>query len=175
MKIIFFTLSFMLIISASLFAQDGTFTASVDRNNIGMGEQLQLTVTLNGSNGMKNFRAPSFNDFVLLSGPNQSTNMQFINGSMSSSISYTYILQPRAVGKATIGAATVELNGKQLQTRPIVIEVSKGAPQQKQQGNQTEDADIGKQIGAFLGEKGKEVARTMRVIFEIVWSKWVSK
>ncbi len=150
MKIIFFTLSFMLIISASLFAQDGTFTASVDRNNIGMGEQLQLTVTLNGSTGMKNFRAPSFNDFVLLSGPNQSTNMQFINGSMSSSISYTYILQPRAVGKATIGAATVELNGKQLQTRPIVIEVSKGAPQQKQQGNQTEDADIGKQIGDNL-------------------------
>jgi hypothetical protein len=77
--------------------------------------------------------------------------MQFINGAMSSSISYSYVLQTKAEGKFTIGPATVEYNGKQLQTQPIVITVTKGAPPPKQQqGQQAQDADISKQIGNDL-------------------------
>ncbi|MBI3766559.1 MAG: protein BatD, partial [Ignavibacteriales bacterium] len=75
---------------------------------------------------------------------------QIINGSVSSSVSYSYVLQSRAEGKFTIGSATINQGGKQLRTQPISIEVTKGAPQAKQQPRQSEDSDIGRQIGDNL-------------------------
>lgn len=131
-------------------AQDVSFTASVDKNQVAMGEQFELTFTLSGATGGKNFRPPSFNDFLTLSGPNSSTSMQFINGVMSSSVSYSYILQPRYEGKFTIGSATIEVGGKQYQTQPITIEVVKGTPKPKQQQRGGEQADISQQIGDNL-------------------------
>jgi hypothetical protein len=135
-------------------AQDASFTASVDRNRVAMGEQFQLTFTLSGQGGGSNFRPPSFNDFLVLSGPNQSTNMQIINGAVSSSVSYTYIIQPRSEGKFVIGSATINVGGKQLRSQPITIEVSKGAAAQSQQSQRQQQqggsVDISKQIGDNL-------------------------
>jgi hypothetical protein len=150
MKVII-TLGIFFLSIVCAFAQDGSFIASVDRNTLAMGEQLEISFSLNGSSGGSDFQPPPFNDFLVLSGPNQSTNMQFVNGSVSSSISYGYVLQSRAEGKFTIGSATITYGGKKLQTQPIAIIVSKGTPQPKRQGQQSnEDADIGKQIGDNL-------------------------
>jgi len=135
--------------SVPLFGQ--SFSASVDRNQATVGEQIEVTFTVNGSSGVKSFQAPGFNQFDVASGPNQSTNMQFINGAMSSSVSYSYILVPRTEGKLTIGPATIDLGGKKLQTQPLVIVVSKGAPQQARKQNAPEETgDISKQIGDNL-------------------------
>ncbi len=144
-------LIFVLICAIPAWAfQDGTFTASVDKNKVGVGEQFELTFSLSGTTGGNNFRPPQFTDFQVLSGPNQSTNMQFINGTVSSSVSYGYVLQPRSEGKFTIGSASIQYGGKQLQTQPIDIEVTKGAPQQKSSSRQSADGDVGKQIGDNL-------------------------
>ena len=131
-------------------AQGVSFTASVDKNQVAAGDQIEITFALNGSNGGKNFRPPAFDNFVALSGPNQSTNMQFINGSMSTSVSYSYVIQAHAEGKFTIGAASIEINGKQLQSQPIVITVSKGAAPQSRQGQQSQSNDVDKQIADNL-------------------------
>src|SRR5258708_18304655 len=109
-------------------AQNGAFTAAVDRNQVAVGEQLEVTFTLNGSNTGINFHPPAFDGFIILSGPNASSSFQFINGAMSSSVSYTLYLQAKAEGKYTIGPATIELGRKQLQTQPIAVTVTKGAP-----------------------------------------------
>ncbi|MDP2207363.1 MAG: BatD family protein [Bacteroidota bacterium] len=125
------------------------FSASMNRNKITTGEQLEITFTLEGSG--KNFQPPAFTDFLVLSGPNQSTSMQFINGAMSQSISYSYILQPRSEGKFTIGAASIESGSKKIQSNSITIEVTKGSVQPKQQPSQSqEDASISKQISDNL-------------------------
>ncbi|MDI6802934.1 MAG: BatD family protein [Bacteroidota bacterium] len=130
-------------------AQDGSFAASVDRNRVVMGERIEITFSLNGSG--KNFQPPDFKDFLVLSGPNQSTSMQIINGAISQSISYSYILQPRSEGKFTIGTASIEFGGKKLQSNSITIEIAKGVQQPKQQPSQSqEDASISKQIGDNL-------------------------
>lgn len=146
-------LLWMLILTSISFsfaaAQDGTFTTTVNRNRVAMGEQFEITFSLNGSE--KNFQPPAFNDFLVLSGPNQSTSMQFINGAMSQSISYSYILQPRSEGKFTIGAAFIESGGKKIQSNSITIEVTKGPAQPKQQPSESqEDASISKQISDNL-------------------------
>lgn len=152
---ILFVLCIIMLPAWSIFGQ--SFTASVDNDHVSMSDQFTVTFTLSGSGGGNNFHPPSFNDFFPLSGPNQSTNMQFINGSVSSSVSYSYVLQPKSEGKLTIGSATIEYNGKQLRTQPITITVSKGAARPGQNPNQqanrqggTESADIGRQIGDNL-------------------------
>lgn len=150
----------LLLIICSVFAfhapgvsQNAVFTASVDRNRLAMGEQLEITFTLEGSTAGKNFRPPSFSDFLVLSGPNQSTSMQFINGRMSSSVSYSYILQPRSEGTFSIGPAVIDVDGTQLKTQPITIEVTKSSPQTRQPSRQqrtTEDAELSRQIDENL-------------------------
>jgi hypothetical protein len=126
------------------------FTASVDKDQVAFGDYFQLTFTFEGSQGGKNFRPPAFNNFMVLSGPNQSTRMQIVNGAVSSSISYTYILQPRDEGKFTIGSASIEAEGKKYQSQPITIEVVKGTAQPRSKRSENESPDVRSQIGNNL-------------------------
>ena len=131
-------------------AQD--FSASVDNNTVALGEQIQLQFVLNngGMNGGKNFKLPDVSKFMVLSGPNQSSSMQIINSAVSSTVTYSYVLQPREVGKFTIGSATIEANGKQFRSNPIDITVTKssGKPKQQTAGNQQADTkvDVGENL-----------------------------
>ena len=86
-------------------AQDATFQASVDKNPVGLNDQLTLSFSLSssGTAGGKNLQLPDLNKFRIMSGPNQSSSMQFINGAVSSSVVYSYVLQPKEIGKFTIG------------------------------------------------------------------------
>lgn len=128
-------------------AQNGTFVASVDRTTVGTGDRFEVSFAVSGSdvNGVKNFKPPNFNPFVVLSGPNQSTNMQFINGQMSGSVTYTYYLYARQTGKYSVGAASVEYKGTTLQTQPVQIEVVQGKPQTQQK-----EADASQNVGDNL-------------------------
>lgn len=121
--IVFFGV-WMAVAHTHVWAQE-TFTANVSSNAVGLDEQFQVSFTLNASG--KAFQAPSFSDFMVLSGPNQSSSMQFVNGSMSQSISFTYYLQPKAGGTFKIGSATIQAGGKTLKTNPITITVGKGS------------------------------------------------
>ncbi len=126
------------------FAQDASFTASVDKTTVAADEQFGLEFILNGASGGKNFKLPDLSKFMVLSGPNQSTSMQFINGVVSSSVTYSYVLQPKEAGKFTIGEATIESGGKQYKSQPIQITVTKSGTKPKQQASgNTDDVQIG--------------------------------
>lgn len=126
-------------------AQDGAFTATVDRSQVGTGEQFTVTFTVSGMDAMsaQNFKAPDFGQLLVLSGPNTSQNYQIINGSMSGSIAYSYVLYARQTGKFTIGPATIDIKGKQIKSQPIQVEVVKGSTQPKQQAPEPTIANIG--------------------------------
>ncbi len=131
-------------------AQGVSLTASVDRTNVGVGEQFQLTFTLEGTTSPEKFQPPPLENFAVLTGPNPSTNVQIVNGSMSSSISYSYVLQARTEGKFTIGPATATVPPKTYSSQPIAITVTKGSPQAKSQGAQGGNGDLARQIGDNL-------------------------
>ncbi|MBM2844983.1 MAG: Protein BatD, partial [Bacteroidetes bacterium] len=142
---------FLLVLAASLsFGQDAAFDASVDKNPVGMGDQFTLSFTLrnSGMGGGKNLQLADLSKFHVMSGPNQSSSMQFINGAVSSSITYTYILQPKEIGKFTIGATSIEVGGNVYKTAPLTLEVVKGAPRPKTQTSAP--ADVTGQIGDNL-------------------------
>ncbi len=140
---------FLFVVALEINAQDGTFTASADPTRVAAGEQFQVTFTFSGSdvNSVRNLKAPDFGNFVVISGPNQSTNMQWINGRMSASITYTYILYARQSGKYNIGSASIEYKGKTLTTESIQLEVTQSKPKQQQK---KEESASGVEIGDNL-------------------------
>jgi hypothetical protein len=117
---------------------------------VGTGEQftLQFTLTNAGTGGGKNLQLPDLSKFNIMSGPNQSSSMQIINGAVSSSVTYSYVLQPKEVGKFTIGSASIEAGGGTLNSAPVAIEVVKGSARAKPQAGGQDDAAA--QIGDNL-------------------------
>lgn len=119
-----------------------SFKATVDRTSIPQNVQFQVYFTFDGEdvNKVRNFSPPNFSGFRILSGPNQSSNMTFINGKVSASLTYSYILVGTDIGDFTIGTASVEYDGKRYQTEPIKLSVIKGNP--TAQNNQQSDVNV---------------------------------
>lgn len=110
-----------------------TFTATVDNNTVPESDRFQLEFTFEGKNlnALKNFSPPSLKDFRVLSGPNQSTSMQIINGVSSSSLTLSYILMPNTTGSFTIGSASIQYENQTYTTTSIKITVVKGSSKPK--------------------------------------------
>ena len=70
-----------------------------------------------------NFEAPVFQNFNIVSGPNQSSSISIINGETTQSQSYTYYIEPKEEGLFFIEPASVELDGEARETEPISIMV----------------------------------------------------
>ena len=130
MKIKYYILTLLLLVTAQLFAQETRFVAEVTKTTVATGEQFKLTFTVNGDGG--NFNPPDLSDFQVLSGPDVFNSMESINGRNTSSSSVSYILTPVRVGLFTIGPAIAIINGKKMTTNPIKITVVKGRPVQPQ-------------------------------------------
>ena len=117
----------MFLIIPQVLADEIEFTASA-RNLVSLGDRFQLTYTVNSRGGK--FSGPSIKHFRVLSGPNISTSQsyQVINGRMSQSItvSYVYYLQAFEEGKFEIPAATISIDGKNIKSNTLSIEVIKG-------------------------------------------------
>jgi len=123
------------LLPAKLFSQK--LSAQVSKNKVYTGEVFQVSFSANGSIG--DFKPPAMKDFEVYSGPNQSTSVQIMNGSMSQTISYSYMIAAKKEGKYTIGAASANVSGTKVESNPITIEVIKGAaPQQQQQQSQND-------------------------------------
>jgi len=129
---------FFLFVSSWAMAQTPSFIAQVSKNKVAVGEVFQVAFTLNGSGS--NLVYPAFNDFDIYSGPNQSQSMSMVNGTISQSTTLSLFIAAKKEGRFTIGGASVMSGNQKLETKPIVIEVTKGAPQQQQQGNQNAQA-----------------------------------
>ena len=131
-----FEIKLMLLLSLMLWhvaqAQEASFTATVSKNRVVVGEQFQVSFSINTN--ASNFNAPDLSNFITYSGPNQSSSMQIINGSVSQTISINYVLAAKKEGKFTIGAASIQVGNKLLNTKPIAIEVGKGSGQAAPQG-----------------------------------------
>lgn len=132
----------------TLNAQDIEFSAAT-KNNVQVGEQFRVVFTVNSQ--VDKFEGPDFENFNVLSGPNQSTNQsyQFINGkvSQSYSITFTYYLQATKEGSFSVDPAKVVVNGKTYESNSLTISVTQGsssqAPAQNQQGKQRTNQSSG--------------------------------
>ncbi len=98
------------------------FDAKVSKKTLGINERLRIDFEMNQDGD--NFRPPSFDNFKVVGGPNQSISNSWINGKRSFSKTYSYFLAPQSRGRVTIGQATIEIDGDTYKTLPIEVEVT---------------------------------------------------
>jgi hypothetical protein len=103
-------------------AQNFYAQVSSKRVQVGVPFEYAVVIAVNASN----FVAPNLKDFDIVSGPNQSNSVQYVNGSMSQQMIISYGLVAKKEGKLTIGPASVVSGGQKLETAAITIEAVKG-------------------------------------------------
>lgn len=122
---------------------------------VAVGETFRVEFSLNAKPDKGTFRAPSFEGFEVLAGPSESTgqSLEFVNGSMSRSYSYTitYVLLSRRAGNATIGEASIEVEGKSYRTEALPVEVvdeaqAPGGGASARPGGESGSPDLGNRI-----------------------------
>ena len=116
------------LVPASTSAEDFQVEASVNATKVGLDDDLHLTVSIKGDTMGRagTPQLPKLEGFRL-GGQSTSTNIQWVNGQMSSARSTIYTLMPRAEGKHIIDPISVEYGGKEYLTEPIEIEVVSGS------------------------------------------------
>lgn len=121
--------------------QDVVFHAGVDKNPVSSGDVFSLRLTL--ENGRGEITPPDLSDWNVIFGPSQSSSYRIVNGKQSSTITLSYTMRPKAIGKFIIESATARVADEVFRTEPIVVEVVKGSapaqqnttPQRGTQGN----------------------------------------
>ncbi len=143
-------------------AQQVQFDATVNQNTVAKDDNFTLTLTVSsdGNVNLEEPRLPDLNGFELLNkwSQSQSSSMyengkfQFIRKQI-----FKYTLAPQKVGALTIGSAQVNVNGKTLTSKPIVIKVL--APGNRPQGGsgqpqvREDDDDILNPPGGMFGDE----------------------
>ena len=110
-------------------AEEVHVTASVDRQAMGLHERLTLQVVVSGS---QNASTPEFKELRgmrVVQGPTTSTQMSIVNGEVSSSVTFTFVLAPTALGEQEIGPIEVRVGRQVYRTTPMKIVVSAGPEQ----------------------------------------------
>ena len=120
MKIKFYIALFISVLSLTASAQEAVLTAKVSKNKLGINQRLKIEFTINKQGG-DNFSPPKFSNFKVVGGPSQSVSQSWINGKVTFSQSYSYIIQPKRKGELTIGSASIEIAGKNINSKPIKI------------------------------------------------------
>jgi len=106
-------------------ARAASFTASLDRDTIAMGEQVTLSLTFEGGQS-KNVPTPSVPGLQIAQiGTSQSVNI--VNGAMSSTVTVTFSVTPQHDGEFVIPAMTADVGGVQLTSQPLELIVHKAA------------------------------------------------
>ena len=80
--------------------------SEVDATRVGVEDQIQLTITMEGSGGPDTVALPALTNLRVVGGPYESTQVSIINGRMTQARSWTYALQPQAEGRAEVGTVT---------------------------------------------------------------------
>ncbi len=116
--------SFLLLLIGFTFSLQAqvSFDAKVSKKRLGLNERLRIDFIMN-ENG-DNFIPPDFNNFLVVSGPQQSVNRSWVNGVSSFSKTYTYFLTPKSKGILRIGQAQITINGEVYKTSPVEVQVT---------------------------------------------------
>ena len=123
-RVIVFCLGAFLCLGAAT-ARAASFTASLDRDTIALGEQATLSLTFEGGQS-KNVPLPSVPGLQISQiGTSQSVNI--VNGAMSSTVTVTFSVTPQRDGRFVIPAMTTDVNGQRLTSQPLTLTVQKTA------------------------------------------------
>lgn len=113
-----------------------TMTASVDKTNLSLDDELTLTVEVRGANG--NMLMPQLPSLPAFNVYSREVSTMNINGQASTL--FRYVMLPRFATKATIGPIRFTHNGQVYTTQPIEINIYRRMPAGRGAGGATQTA-----------------------------------
>ena len=142
-----FIFIFVCMVFGGLQAQTPTLQALVSKTTVPLNGNFTISYQFNYSG--EDFTAPTniTKDFRVLGGPNKRSEMSYVNGTMTSKISYSYVLSPINEGTFTIKPAKIEFENKTYSSQEIKITVTKA--QDKSNQNQAKGSNEQKQLKAL--------------------------
>jgi hypothetical protein len=122
MKSCYLAILLSVIVNIELTAQDRkvNFSVEVSTDSVLMGNYFEVRFIIENADG-KNFEAPAFDNFRVVSGPNFSSSYSIMNGDINQSMTITYYLEPLETGQYFILPASVKADGKMLETAPMRV------------------------------------------------------
>ena len=119
----------LIALSSTLAAEPRVELLLDPRGEVGLDETVQITVKID-SPGQQRMAPPRFalENLQIVSGPSQSTSIQVVNGVMSQSQSFLWLVQPQKLGRARVHSGTVEIGGKKLDLAPAELQVVENPP-----------------------------------------------
>lgn len=103
-------------------ARAATFTASLDRAAIALGETATLSLTFEGGSPKDVPLPPNVPDLqISYVGP--SSQFSFINGQTKSTVTHNFTLTPQQTGEFAIPPLTANVNGQSLSSQPLKLSV----------------------------------------------------
>lgn len=132
-------LTYCLLAALVLGAQSPVFKATTQARQVVENGVFEVQFTLENAEG-RDFQAPSFGGFKVISGPSMSLSTSIINGKMTSSRSYTYTLMAGDRGTFAIPPAQITVGNRTLRSNSLTIEVVEG--KQEGGGAGSDDADV---------------------------------
>ncbi len=100
-----------------------SISASVDKTQAALNDSIRVLVTVSGNSANPpSPQMPDLSAFTVYSS-GRAQNISFVNGQISSSVNYTYLISPKGLGKFVIGPFSVTMDGKTVQSSPVQIEI----------------------------------------------------
>lgn len=122
LKIVFISITLIILASFNVLAEI-SFQASIDRTELKENEKAILTVKISGGT-TSNPEIETSADYDIRAVGN-SSEMEIINGSVTSSLSYSYAITPKKTGNITVKHLIFEIEGKKYSTNSIELKVIK--------------------------------------------------
>lgn len=122
MKFKFYIAIVFTFFSLAFFAQEPKLSVTVSKNKLGLNQRLRVEFSIN-KQGADNFTPPDFKNFTVIQGPSQSVSQSWINGKVSFSQSYSYIIKPKRKGELIIESASISLEGTRIDSKMMKIVV----------------------------------------------------
>jgi len=97
--------------------QQGSIHVEISTDTVYLGNVIGVKYVMKNLEG--NFQPPNFEELSLVGGPNVSSSFSMINGVVSQSASYEYLLRPESSGALDLAAGVV-INGDQHFTSDVV-------------------------------------------------------
>jgi hypothetical protein len=124
-KLNFFSVAVLLLLAATSLAGAASFTASLDRDTITLGESATLSLAFEGAQP-RNVPSPQVAGMqITQAGTSQSVNI--VNGEMNSTVTVNFSVTPQRAGEFTIPALTADVNNQQLSTAPLKLIVNRAS------------------------------------------------
>jgi len=117
----------VVIFSVSASAQELVFITQPAARKVGIQDPFEVQYIIKNARGVETFSLPKLSDLQVLAGPSQSTRMSDYNGQRSVTIELTYVFKARRKGQVTIPGGIAMVDGREIRSNDVGIEVIDGS------------------------------------------------